>query len=271
MTRKINPILFAISFFITLLSFGCRTYTPVHSEQLGKGQKFPAKFIGDKDPELMMLVPAGYFLMGGEEGNEDEQPQHRVHVDAFYMDTAEVTCARYERFLKQTGYPPHQLWDPKFDRPEDPVVGLSWYDASAFAKWAGKRLPTEAEWEKAACGGLVEKKYPWGDEIDREKANYNSFGITPAKSYEPNGYGLYDMAGNVWEWCQDWYGKEYYNMSSRENPSGPFLGTRKVVRGGAWYCNETALRISNRYKNDPGLGSFNIGFRCVKSASEIKK
>jgi len=212
----------------------------------------------------MVLIPAGHFLMGSEEGDEDERPIHKVYVDAFYIDTAEVTCARYECFLKETGYPPHQMWTPVYDRPDDPTVGVSWDDASAFANWAGKRLPTEAEWERAARGGLVEKKYPRGDEINKEKVNYDSFGTTPVKSYEPNGYGLYDMAGNVWEWCQDWYSRDYYKLSLRKNPSGPMLGSKKVIKGGAWYANESALRISNRHKSDPTLGSFNIGFRCVK-------
>jgi formylglycine-generating enzyme required for sulfatase activity len=229
----------------------------------------PPKLVSEKDPELMVLIPAGTFTMGNETGNEDEQPAHEVYVDAFYIDVAEVSCARYENFLKDTDHPPHQMWNPEYDRPDDPVVGVSWYDASAFAKWAEKRLPTEAEWEKAARGGLVGKNYPWGDEINREKANYQSFGITPVKNYEPNSYGLYDIAGNVWEWCLDWYSKEYYNMSTKKNPKGPMLGSKKVVKGGAWYCGEAALQVSNRHKIDPQLGSFHIGFRCVKSVKDI--
>ena len=261
-----NKPLYMLFSSILILFIGCRSYTPpVSSEDFDEGQAFPATFIAEKDPELMVYVSAGYFLMGSEEGDADEQPKHKVYVDAFYIDTAEVTCARYERFLKETGYPPHQMWTPEYDRPDDPVVGVSWYDASAFAKWAGKRLPTEAEWERAARGGQVGKKYPWGDNINKGRTNYDSFGTTPVKSYEPNGYGLYDMAGNVWEWCQDWYSRDYYKLSPRKNPSGPMLGSKKVIKGGAWYANESALRISNRHKSDPTLGSFNIGFRCVKS------
>ena len=256
--------------FVILFSFGCRTHTSyVSSETLSGEQEFPTAFTAEKDPEPMVLVPAGYFLMGSEEGDEDEQPRHKVYVDAFYIDTSEVTCARYKRFLEDTGYPPHQLWIPEYDRPKDPVVGVSWYDASAFARWAGKRLPTEAEWEKAARSGLNEKRYSWGDEIDREKANYNSFGTTPVKSYEPNEYGLYDIAGNVWEWCQDWHSKDYYNTTPHKNPHGPMLGERKVIRGSAWYNNESALRVSNRHKSYPSVGSFNIGFRCVKSLKDV--
>ncbi len=218
----------------------------------------------------MVLVPAGSFVMGSSAGDDDEQPQHSVYLDAFYIDETEVTCARYAHFLEATGYPPHPLWDPKYDRPEEPVVGVSWYDAEAFARWAGKRLPTEAEWEKAAGGGLAEKLYPWGEGIHQQQANYNSFGTMPVKSYAPNGFGLYDMAGNVWEWCQDWYDSDYYSVSSGRNPQGPLQGMRKVVKGGAWYSNEVALRIANRHKNDPALGSFNIGFRCVITVKDIK-
>lgn len=229
-------------------------------------QRMPARLSVDKDPETMVLIPAGSFLMGSEEGETDERPVHKVYLDAFYIDSAEVTCARYRRFLSETGYLPHQLWNPEYDRPEDPVVGVSWYDASAFARWAGKRLPTEAEWEKAARGGTDGKKYPWGDAIDKTMANFASFGIAPVKSFEAYGYGLYDMAGNAGEWCQDWYGDTYYAMSPGENPRGPQRGERKVVRGGAWYNSEDGLRIANRYKNAPDVGNFNTGFRCVKSA-----
>jgi formylglycine-generating enzyme required for sulfatase activity len=109
-------------------------------------------------------------------------------------------------------------------------------------------------------------KYPWGDEIDKTKANYGSFGIMPVKSFDRSAFGLYDMAGNVGEWCEDWYSDSYYTMSPGKNPRGPQIGERKVVRGGAWYNNEDGLRIANRYKNAPDVGNFNTGFRCVKSA-----
>ena len=216
----------------------------------------------------MALVPAGSFLMGSAGGGRDERPQHTVYLDAFYIDRAEVSCERYGRFLKETGYPAGDLWNPEYDRPDDPVVGVSWHDAVAFAAWAGKRLPTEAEWEKAARGGLVGKKYPWGDEPGNERANYMSFGTTPVKSYEPNAYGLYDIAGNVWEWCQDWYDPDHYRQSPLRNPLGPVYGTHKVIRGGYWYSSEETLRVSNRHRHEPAHRSFLIGFRCAKTPRE---
>lgn len=220
--------------------------------------------INTEDSE-MVLIPAGTFLMGNNAGNEDEKPLHEVYTDAFYIDVTEVTCDRYNRFLKETNYPPHPLWNPKYDRPEDPVVGITWKDALAFANWAGKRLPTEAEWEKAARGGLVKKLYSWGNDFDPEKANCESFGSTPVKSYGPNEYGIYDMAGNIWEWCYDWYDKDYYSTSSKKNPKGPMFGTKKVIRGGAWCCNKQASQVANRYYQYSTSGNFQTGFRCVKS------
>ncbi len=268
-------VTYTIPLFITgillIICFSCQT-SPSHNENSDNSPETslaPTKLVIERDPETMTLIPAGTFSMGNETGNEDERPVHNVYVDAFYIDVAEVTCARYSRFLKETGYPSNQLWNPEYDRPDDPVVGVNWYDAAAFAKWAGKRLPTEAEWEKAARGGLIGDKYPWGDEITREKSNYNSFGTTLVKSYEPNGYGLYDIAGNVWEWCQDWYSKDYYKTTPKKNPSGPMFAERKVVRGGAWYNNESALQVYNRHKIYPDIGSFNIGFRCVKSVKDV--
>jgi formylglycine-generating enzyme required for sulfatase activity len=248
--------------------YACRSRGPAPDSQAKPvDQPLPASLSSDKDPGTMVLIPAGHFMMGSEEGEDDERPVHTVYLDSYYIDEAEVTCARYGRFLAETGYPPHSLWNTEHDRPEDPVVGVSWYDADAFARWAGKRLPTEAEWEKAARSGIDGKKYPWGDAIDKTRANYESFGIMPVKSFERSAYGLYDMAGNVGEWCEDWYGDGYYTMSPGKNPRGPQLGERKVVRGGAWYNNADGLRIANRYKNAPDVGNFNTGFRCVKAVT----
>ena len=271
---KKNNLKSALIIFLFLLFFaGC-------SAHHGKGQidnsrqtenNLPDKYVVRKDPEVMVLIPAGDFVMGNNDGSVDELPEHMVFVDAFYIDSAEVTCERYERFLNDTGYPYHELWNPEYDRHDDAVVGVSWHDAFSFAQWAGKRLPTEAEWEKAARGGIAAKKYPWGDKLNKDRANYMSYGTVPVKSYDSNAYGLYDVTGNVWEWCQDWYYPKYYSISPSENPSGPLRGSKKVIRGGCWYCGETTLNVSNRNRHDPFHRSFSIGFRCVKDAKDCKR
>ena len=182
------------------------------------------------DKDSMVLIPAGEFQMGSNDGEPDEKPVHTVYVDAFYMDVTEVTNVQYKKFvdanpqwkkshISDGDYLKH--WNGNrypTGKGNHPVVYVSWYSAMAYAAWAGKRLPTEAEWEKAARGRLVGKKYPWGDLIDFSKANYDSMGTTTVGSYPPNRYGLYDMGGNVWEWCLDMYDVDFYKNSPRHNP-----------------------------------------------------
>jgi formylglycine-generating enzyme required for sulfatase activity len=218
------------------------------------------------DHEDMVFVPGGIFIMGSEGGDPDERPAHEVEITPFYIDAHEVTNRQFKTFLEETRHRKPDFWHPDLDRPEDPIVGVSWYDAEAYASWTGKRLPTEAEWEYAARGGALKKKYPWGEEPDMQYANFSSFGIAPVKSFKPNGYGLYDMIGNVWEWCADWYGRDYYSTSSIKNPKGPVTGTYKLLRGGAWYSNGEQVRVTNRYYSLPDSKSFHIGFRCVRSS-----
>lgn len=218
-----------------------------------------------KDGAPMILVQGGDFIMGDDSGELDERPVHRVFIDAFYIDEHEVTVRQYEKYLNATGRTKPLYWQPEYDNPNDPVVGVSWQDAADYARWADKRLPTEAEWEYAARGGNLKQKYPWGDKVDPSYANYNSFGLLPVKSLKPNTFGIYDMIGNVWEWCSDWYDGNYYAASSQKNPTGPVSGTHKVLRGGAWYCDEREVRVANRYYALPDAHSFNIGFRCVRS------
>ena len=239
----------------------------------------------------MVLIPEGEFIMGSSdtEAKEDEKPPHKVFLDAFYIDKHEVTNAQYKRFIDETGYPAPYV-DADWARPYNwtnrtypkgkanyPVVLVSWKDAQAYARWAGKRLPTEAEWEKAARGALVSKKYPNGDNITQKEANYNTGSIfsfnklRPVGSYKPNGYGLYDMAGNVWEWCQDWYSESYYKNSPYRNPQGPPNGLYKVFRGGSWVAEKRFLRCSQRGKNVPTYKSHTVGFRCVLSLKDVNK
>ncbi len=192
-------------------------------------------------PEGMVLIPAGTFQMGSNSGRGHEKPVHSVSIDAFYMDTHEVTNAEYTVFLNAKGKHADagQIWldiggfgtrielvagayRSMSEYTNHPVVNVSWYGAMAYAAWAGKRLPTEAEWEYAARGGLAGKKYPWGNTIDSSRANYDDhkkfFETTEVGSYPANGYGLHDMTGNVWEWCLDEYDRGFYASSPAQNP-----------------------------------------------------
>ena len=238
---------------------------------------------------LMALISAGEFEMGDafSEGESWELPVHTVYLDAFYMDKYEVTNAQYQKFMDATGHRAPRHWnDPDHNALDQPVVGVTWDDAAAYAEWAGKRLPTEAEWEKAARGGLIGKRYPWGDEApdagDIYRANYNPADNeksgdydagkraadgyeynAPVGSFAPNGYGLYDMAGNVWEWCADWYDSSYYATSPFNNPLGPDYGTNRVMRGGSWLNGLYSLRVATRTSDPPTHTSHSLGFRCV--------
>jgi iron(II)-dependent oxidoreductase len=238
-----------------------------------------------KDGTFMVLIPEGEFFMGNPDEDDvhyDEKPCHKVYLDAFWIDCYEVTNRHYKMFVDETGHKAPYVdtdWASPYNweigsypagRADYPVVLVSWEDATAYAAWAGKRLPTEAEWEKAARGGLAKKYYPWGNKIDKLHASYfTSITIKnemkPAGSLIQNPYGIYDIAGNVWEWCADWYGKPYYRMSPYENPQGPEEGRYRVFRGGSWTSNEEFLRCSERAKNVPVYRSHVLGFRCAQS------
>jgi len=232
-----------------------------------------------KDGAEMVLIPAGEFQMGIHESHYNFFV-HTVFLDAFYIDKHEVTVGQYKRFIQATGHRAPNWNDVARYSPTDdhPIIYVSWDDAVAYAEWAGKRLPTEAEWEKAARGGLVGKRYPWGDEAPdaggKFRANYepgdnDAHGYTycaPVGSFPPNGYGLYDMAGNVAEWCLDWYGGNYYASSPKNNPQGPGSGSQCVLRGGGWNCTCTrCLRCANRSSYYPGSSDSHIGFRYAQA------
>jgi sulfatase modifying factor 1 len=195
---------------------------------------------------------------------------HTVYLDAFYIDKYEVTNAQYKKFMDAKGYKAPYYWnDSNYNAPNNPVVGVSWNDAKAYADWAGERLPTEAEWEKSARGGLVGKQYPWGDTLTHDDANYSGTGgkdiwegTSPVGSFKPNGYGLYDMAGNVWEWCADWYDSNYYANSPKSNPSGSASGQYLVLRGGSWFHSDGNRRVADRTSIAPTSIDSGIGFRC---------
>ena len=245
-----------------------------------------SKIVSKKDGTTMILIPAGTFEMGDSfgEGLPHELPVHAVSVSAFYIDVTEVTNAAYKQFLDATGNKVPDYWeDPAFNAPDQPVVGVAWLDAAAYAQWAGKRLPTEAEWEYAARGGQVGMRYPWGNEITREDANYKGKdgkdiwdGPAPVGNFPANGHGLYDMGGNVWEWCADEYDAKYYSVSQENNPlAGKLItfmnddfanvNTRRVTRGGSWISTDNKLRVAGRNFLDPSATSESTGFRCAKT------
>ena len=242
----------------------------------------------ETDGAVMHLIPTGEFDMGDHsgDGQSDERPVHTVYLDAFYIDEAEVNNARYRAFVEATGHRTPHHWDNPAEvgqliKPEYPVIYVSWHDAMAYAKWAGKRLPTEAEWEYAARGGRIGQRYPWGNEASHAQANYHGKGEgdrwywpAPVKRFPQNDYGLYDMAGNVWEWCMDEYQKDFYATSPRNNPVAGGLisltddGFRKLTahrvwRGGAWDGGAKSITVSNRFKSAPHLRVLKTGFRCV--------
>jgi serine/threonine-protein kinase len=224
-------------------------------------------------PEGMVLIPGGPFLMGSDRGLENEAPVHEVVIDHLFVDATEVTNAQFRVFCERSRRtpPPNPRWDSNYflGKPNHPVVNVTWFDAEAYARWAGKRLPTEAEWEKAARGGLTGQEYPWGDEIDPSRANYNAAGTCSVRSYAANGYGIHEIVGNVWEWCADWYTDDAYRNSPRLNPTGPPTGTDKVLRGGSIDGSIRTVRIPYRHWMSPHRRSSDIGFRCVRDAPRL--
>jgi formylglycine-generating enzyme required for sulfatase activity len=223
----------------------------------------------------MVLVPAGEFTMGSSMGDADELPEHRVYVNAFLMDKYQVSVGQYARFLDATALDTPPDW-PVMNRSQHqmrPVANVDWEEASAYCTWAGKRLATEAEWEKAARG-TDGRTYPWGNAhptklhaTSGKEVWSNHAVLTPVGTFEEgkSPYGIYDMAGNVWEWVSDWYDQDYYRNSPSQNPAGPSIGTHKVVRGGSWGSNAEGLRSAERETHVPTFRGFGTGFRCAKT------
>jgi formylglycine-generating enzyme required for sulfatase activity len=226
----------------------------------------------------MILIPAGYFSIGNNNGLNDEVPVVNVWIDSFYIDETAVTNAQYKIFCDSTKrpYPINPPWDTTYfvSKKNYPVIYVSWEDANAFAKWSNKRLPTEAEWEKAAKAG-TSTKYFCGDTITGGDANFAGTGendiwkhTSPVKSFPPNKYGLYGMYGNVWEWCSDYYFKDSYFLITSPNPKGIRTGNEKVIRGGSWDSSLKYLRSTIRGKNSPAKKNSNVGFRCAVSVEK---
>jgi len=266
--------------------------------------------------EGMAILEGGVFLMGtdyaGSFAADGEGPIRPVHVDPFWIDRTAVSARAFAQFVAATGYrteaeqfgwsfcfrsqeATNQVvaapWWGKVDGadwrlsdgPDHPVIHVSWNDAEAYAEWAGKRLPSEAEWEYAARGGLEQKLYAWGDELTpggkhmaniwqgtfpTENTAEDGYVFTaPADAFPPNGYGLHNMAGNTWEWCADWFDTAWHVTATRANPTGPPIGTSRVMRGGSFLCHDSycnRYRVAARTQNTPESSAANIGFRCVR-------
>lgn len=226
------------------------------------------EIVNPKDGAVMVYVPAGEFLMGSHDVTENEKPQRRVYLDAFWMYTHPVTVAQYFEFCADTCClkPETPNWGWKDDHP---IVNVSWHDAVGYCAWAKVSLPTEAEWEKAARG-TDGRKWPWGSEWDEKKCNTDECGLnttTPVVNY-PQGaspYSCMDMAGNAFEWCADWYDSNYYKTGPERNPTGPEEGQDRVLRGGCWYADHDLARCALRFRCPPVTRFNMIGFRCAKT------
>lgn len=224
--------------------------------------------ITDSKGVPMALVPAGNFIMGSKNGDVDEVSVHEVYLNDFYIDIFEVTNALYNVCISDgvCGVPNSGYYQYS-DYSDHPVVNVTWAQADQYCKWRGGYLPTEAQWEKTARGG-DERTYPWGEEVDCSKANYRTCVGNTAKigSYESgkSPYGVYDLAGNVWEWVADWYDDNYYQYSPSSNPLGPTSGKYRVIRGGSWSFRIDDLPAYNRRESDPDSDRNTIGFRCAK-------
>jgi formylglycine-generating enzyme required for sulfatase activity len=214
------------------------------------------------------VIPGGWYLMGDDGGALEERPAHRVHLDAFGMATTTVTNRQYAAFLEATGHaPPPRFTDPRFGHPGQPVVAVSWVDAAAYCEWiatlTGKpyRLPTEAEWEKAARGGLEGARFPWGE----DRPSRAGFDRPPLPAETPaNPLGLLALSGVCHEWCLDWEDESYYARSPTLDPRGPETGSRRVSRGGAWRHQDPWSPVAHRSSLPPGLHYSDYGFRVVR-------
>lgn len=224
-------------------------------------------------PEDWIEVPGGEFVMGQNDGRDDERPAHRVRIRPFLLCRHQVTNDEYGRFVAATGRPASPLRaSPALSRPDQPVVAVSWFDAVAYCDWLAEalgrsfRLPTEAEWERAARGGLEGRLYPWGDEPPQSRPRYDErwlAGPEPIGTSPPNGYGLHDMCENVHEWCADWFDARWYEVSPAEDPRGPAEGARRASRGGAWRHHFKVARCAARSSIPPQMTYTDYGFRAA--------
>src|SRR5574341_111116 len=291
MTKEVamrgQSLLVWAGFILVSGNFALQAAEP-QATQNGMGTAIEIKKGQDGAP--MVLIPAGPFMMGSNDGLPNERPEHTVTLDAYYIDQYEVTLGLYRTFLEATKHDAPPTWDDEAASTvgDRPAIGMKWADAVAYCKWAGKRLPTEAEWEKAARG-TDGRRYPWGHmQPFVDIANYNRgvwvnetitlVGVTTGlegmsvrhglKEGGKSPYGLTHMAGNAAEWVADWYEREYYHKSPDKNPTGPANGDKHVLRGGSWADLPAALRVTARFSAEPDYEDRTIGFRCAMNATK---
>jgi formylglycine-generating enzyme required for sulfatase activity len=258
------------------------TANPAPNTAAPSGSALPSR-VRAKDGMPQVLIPAGEFWMGSADGDKqaksDEQPRKKVYVGAFWMDGHTITNEQYGKFLRETGYKASEKWGSWSGgtSAQVPAVWVSWEDASAYARWVGASLPTEAQWEKAARGGQEGLQYPWGNEPSPADANGDWAGkygsrdsddakhTLPVGSLRPNGYGLFDMVGNVWQWCRDWYSDEWYDDMPSRDPENTSKGRERVMRGGCWDSTAKNLRVAARHSHSPGFRMSSVGFRCAEA------
>ncbi|GKS59382.1 hypothetical protein YTPLAS18_29090 [Nitrospira sp.] len=257
----------ASSFFVVLMIGVAGSGMAVRADAQQEGST-------QNDGAPMVEVPGGEFIMGSISGGKDELPASRVQLDAFSIDKHEVTVGQYAKFLEAKSAQPPKEWNvlnqPQHQR--RPMVYVDWTDADRYCQWAGKRLPTEAEWEKAARGPYA-RTYPWGSEEPTSvRANFGQtnwdhhMALIPVDMPNEGGspYGIEDMAGNVWEWTSDWYDGNYYQTRPATNPKGPSSGELRVLRGGSWLSGPDSLRSATRLAYAPSTRFADVGFRCAK-------
>jgi len=279
-----------LGWLLVALAAGALFPVAASPEPSKDGKTTSMETVKGKDGAPMVLIPGGSFMMGSNDALPNERPEHKVTLDAYYIDQYEVTLALYRKFLESGKHESPPTWDDEAASTvgDRPAIGMKWADAAAYCQSVGKRLPTEAEWEKAGRG-TDGRRYPWGHmQPFVDIANYNRGvwvneaitlvavtsgleGMSVRHGLKEGGkspYGLAHMAGNASEWVADWYDREYYQKSPEKNPSGPAQGEKRVLRGGSWADLPQALRVTARFSAEPEFEDRTIGFRCAMTAGK---